>query len=125
MKPMVWIAATVLSIIYGCVAPQAYSPPTEDSVTVQLSYRVTFERLVDHLKAQGYTIAIADQNLGIIETAPQRVAGEQGSVHHKAMLSFLLQGGRSATTVYLRVIVTSDAPEEREKLFEVLKGLSP
>jgi hypothetical protein len=97
----------------------------EEGIPVQLSYGNAFDKIVQHLESQGYTIAIADKRLGLIETHPKRVPGEEGKVHHQSLLSFLLRGDRNQTTVYLRVIVTSDYPDEEKKIIESLKSLSP
>ncbi len=118
-----WAAVLILAVISGCVTAPPLAPPDEEAVRVRLPYVTAFDRLLSRLRAEGYEIAIAEKSIGIIETVPRRIPGDQGRLQHKSMLSFLLQGNRSFTDIYLRVIVTSDDPAERDRTLELLRGL--
>lgn len=123
MKAGLWLVISVL--LAGCVSTPTLRIPEEEGATIRLPYRVAFQRVLELLESQGYTIALADEAAGIIETLPQRVPDESGAVRHQALLSFLLRGDRNTTTVYLRVIVTADYPEKRQEMMDALEGLSP
>ncbi len=118
-----WLIVGIL-LLSSCANMPVTPTEEEEGVTIQLPYRQAFEEVVNLLESKGYKIALADKNAGIIETVPKRVAGEEGAVHHNVLLSLLLRGDRRETTVYLRVIVNSDYPDERKRIIDSLKSLS-
>lgn len=118
-----WLIVGIL-LLSSCASMPVTPAEEEEGVSIQLPYRQAFERVVNLLESRGYKIALADKNAGIIETVPKRVSGEEGEVHHSVLLSLLLRGDRRETTVYLRVIVTSDDPDERKRMIDSLKSLS-
>jgi hypothetical protein len=119
-----WLIVGIL-FLSGCATLPAAPPNEEEGVSIPLPYRQAFEEVVHLLESKGYRISLADKNAGIIETTPKRVSDEKGEVHHNVLLSLLLRGDRRETTAYLRVIVTSDAPDERKRMIDALKSLSP
>ncbi len=118
-----WLIVGIL-LLSSCASMPVTPTEEEEGVTIQLPYRQAFEEVVNLLESRGYKIALADKNAGIIETVPKRVSGEEGAVHHNVLLSLLLRGDRRETTVYLRVIVNSDYPDERKRIIDSLKSLS-
>ncbi|HEX9757435.1 MAG TPA: hypothetical protein VGB26_06495 [Nitrospiria bacterium] len=112
-------------LLVGCMGPSRIPPGTDEGIEINLSYQMAFQELKSMLQTRGYTVSIADERVGIIETLPKLMAENPGSIQHKVLLSFLLRGDSTRTTVYMRFIVTSDVPEERKKFKEMLKGLSP
>lgn len=118
-----WMVGILL--LSSCLSIPEPAIEEEEGISIQLPYSKAFEKIVNLLESEGYNIALADKGVGIIETVPRQVPGEEGSIHHNALLSLLLRGNHSETTVYLRVIVTSDYPDERKKMIESLKSLSP
>ncbi|MCI0529693.1 MAG: hypothetical protein L0Y56_19805 [Nitrospira sp.] len=118
-----WLIVGIL-VLASCASMPVTPAEEEEGVAIQLPYRQAFEKVVNLLKSRGYTIALADKNAGIIETAPKRVSGEEGAVHHNVLFSLLLRGDHRETTAYLRVIVTSDIPDEKKRIIDSLKTLS-
>ncbi len=123
MKYAWWIVGVLL--LSGCASMPVTPVEEEEGISIQLPYGKAFEKVRDLLESRGYTIALADKRAGIIETVPKRAQGEEGAIHHNVLFSLLLRGDRTETTVYLRVIVTSDDPDERKKIIDSIKGLSP
>jgi hypothetical protein len=118
--------AALFSIIFlvGCVGP-ARVPRHQEEIKVPMSYPIAFEKVKNLLENRGYTIAIADERDGIIETLPKVFPEEEGAVQHRAVLSFMLRGDRTSTIVYMILSVTSDYPQERKEIIKILEGLTP
>lgn len=116
----VWIIFMV-----GCIGPQNLPTLQEEGISVPISYPLAFEKLKDILEEKGYTIALADEEVGLIETLPKVIQGDKGAVQHKALLSFLIKGDRVSSIIHMRVIVTSDYPEGEKEILKALKALSP
>jgi len=113
-----------LIILIGCVGPTRV-PRHQEEIKVQMSYPIAFQKVKTLLENRGYTIAIADEREGIIETLPQVFPGEEGAVQHRAVLSFMLRGDRTSTNIYMILSVTSDYSQERKEIIKILEGLSP
>jgi len=118
-----WLIVGIL-LLASCASMPVTPTEEEGGISIQFPYGKAFEKVVNLLESRGYTIALADKNAGIIETAPKRVSGEEGAVHHNVLISLLLRGDHRETTAYLRVIVTSDVPDEKKRIIDSLKSLS-
>ena len=116
----VWII-----FISGCVGTQNLPFPQEDGISVPLSYPLAFEKLKDILEEKGYTVALADERVGLIETLPKVIQGDKGAVQHTALLSFLIKGDRVSSIILVRVIVNSNYPKGEKEILKALKDLSP
>ena len=125
VKYRLWVVGMTMILLSGCASMPTPATVGEEGIPIQLSYGRAFDKVIDLLESRGYTIALADKGTGIVETVPKRVPGENGAIHHNVLLSLLLRGGWAQTTVYLRVIVSSDYPDERKEITDSLKGLSP
>ena len=123
MKVFVFILGGLL--LNGCASRGFVPTPLQEGLTLNLSYGMAFERVKGVLQEGGYTLSLADEQAGIIETLPKNIPGEEGGIEHKVLISILIRGDRSSSTVYMRLIVTSDHPGERQTILEKLKALSP
>jgi len=120
------VGALVMVLAAAC-APRYRdtSPPLpEDTLRFQTSYHKTFDRIVRTLQDDGYAIIVADRDLGVIETRPRLLKGDEsqgGQFDYRTFLSIRVGGGWSDSWAIVHVLLVPGYPKERERVLQELQ----
>lgn len=126
---MKWFAFFLpLLLLAACAtAPERKEPPAEfqkEAVMFQYGYPTAFDKTVQSLKADGYEIAIADRESGVIQTYPKvlNIAPEGSQIQYRGVYMIRLDGDSGRSWGVIRFALLPELPGEREKLVKSLQG---
>lgn len=115
-------------LLAACASgPERKEPPTEfpkEAVMFQYGYPTAFDRTVRALEADGYELAVADREAGIIQTHPKvlNLAPEESSIAYRGVYMIRLDGDSDRSWGVIRFALLPELPGEREKLVNALQG---
>lgn len=119
-------------ILFACAAQEAErrEPPTDfprEAVMFQVGYPVAFDRIVQALGAEGYELAIADQEAGVIQTDPKilNLTSEGSPIQYRGVYMIRLDGDSDRSWAVIRFALLPELPGEREKLIQAVEGEEP
>lgn len=117
-----------LFLLAACATgPEKKEPPVEfpkEAVMFQYGYPTAFDKTVQALEADGYDIAIADRQAGIIQTHPKvlNIAPEGSQIQYRGVYMIRLDGDSNRSWGFIRFALLPELPGEREKLVKTLQG---
>ena len=118
-------------LLFACATqPERKEPPVEfpkEAVMFQYGYSTAFDKTVQALEAEGYELAIADRENGIIQTHPKvlGLASEGSPVEYRGVYMIRLDGDSARSWGVIRFALLPELPGEREKLVRALQGEGP
>jgi hypothetical protein len=126
-----WVAVAIVGVLGGvlavaCVPRYVREPPQlpANAVKFQVGYTKAFDRIVQTLQTDGFEIAAADEERGIIETRPRELkasAGPGGPFEYRTVVSIRVGGGWSSSWAVVHVLLVPSYPKEEERVIEQLK----
>jgi hypothetical protein len=117
----------MLLVLLGCVQPQAAyesSRPSVEVIDLRMGYPEAFDAVVRALEGEGYTIEVADQNTGLIRTAPKTGEGT-GEVSYKSVVVVRMGGTDRDSWLAVDVVAMPTFPAQERAIRDRLKGLAP
>lgn len=122
----IWMTAAAGLLVAACASPYYRAPPQlpENAVRFQVGYPKTFSRIVQTLQDEGFEIAAADRERGIIETRPRELkasATPGGPFEYRTIVSIRVGGGWRSSWAAVNVLLVPSYPKEQERLIERLK----
>lgn len=122
-----WVVATMTWMMAAaCYSPYYYEPPPmpENAIRFQVGYPKAFDRIVKTLQTDGFEIAAADHEHGVIETKPRELksaAGPGGPFEYRTVVSVRVGGGWNSSWAVVNVLLVPSYPKEQERVIEELK----
>jgi len=123
-----WVVVAMAGMMAAaCYSPYYYQPPPpvpENAVRFQVGYPKAFDRIVQTLQNDGFEIAAADREHGVIETKPRELkasAGPGGPFEYRTVVSIRVGGGWNSSWATVNVLLVPGYPKEQERVIEQLK----
>jgi hypothetical protein len=123
----IWVTVAMAGLLVtACVSPYYMEPPQlpENAVRFQVGYPQTFDRIVQTLQNDGFKIAAADRERGIIETQPRELkasATPGGPFEYQTVVSIRVGGSRQSAWATVQVLLVPSYPKEQDRIIEQLK----
>jgi len=120
-------AVLVALVSSGC----AQSPPMMDQgrpsdvIDLRMGYHDAFDRVVKALEGEGYKVEVADEQVGLIRTAPKAHEGAEGGVTYETVVIVRMGGTDRDSWLAADQLVVPSFPDDERKLRDLLKGLAP
>ncbi|HZR45073.1 MAG TPA: hypothetical protein VFA47_00100 [Candidatus Manganitrophaceae bacterium] len=126
---MKWSALFLpLLLLAACAtAPEMKEPPVDypkEAVMFREGYQTVFDKTVHALEGDGYEIAVADRQAGIIQTHPKvlNIAPEGSQIQYRGVYMIRLDGDSGRSWGVIRFALLPELPGERENLVKALQG---
>ncbi|MBI3802661.1 MAG: hypothetical protein HY282_02735 [Nitrospirae bacterium] len=129
MKAIPYLFLVIL-LFSACASGPERKEPEElpkDAVMFPFGYSTAFDRIGDALEAEGYDIAIADKQAGLIQTNLKdlAIAPEGSKLQYHGFYRVHVDGDRDRSWALIQFLVMPELPGEREKLISRIQGESP
>ena len=110
----------------SCASPYYYEAPPvpENAVRFQVGYPKAFDRIVRTLENDGFEVAAADREHGVIETRPRELKASEGAggpFEYRTVVSIRVGGGWNSSWAAVNVMLVPSYPKEQERVIEKLK----
>jgi hypothetical protein len=123
----IWLAAIVTGLLVAACASPYYlqAPPVpENAIRFQAGYPQVFDRIVRTLEADGFELATADREHGVVETRPRELkaaASSAGPFEYQTVVSIRVGGTRNSAWATVQVLLVPSYPKEQDRIIEQLK----
>jgi hypothetical protein len=123
------VAGGVLCSVFVAAAcapmPRGEPPPLpEHTITFYTSYNASFDRILRTLRGDGYDIAVADREAGIIQTRPKALAREEtngGPLEYRTFFLIMVRGSWRESLATVDLVVLPSYPKERDTVIKQLE----